>query len=75
VSIGGLLSGPTQTTPFRHHLSHDPTSPGQTIETTITPVRIPTPGQFELTLDLVSEHIAWFKSLGGKELTIHLDVE
>ena len=76
VSIGGLLLGPNQINkPFRHHLSHDPISPGQTIETTIIPIRIPTPGKFELTLDLVSEHIAWFKSLGGKELTIHLDVE
>ena len=60
--------------PFRHHLSQHPVSPGQIIETTIIPIQTPSPGKFELTIDLVSEYIAWFKSLGGKELTIYLDV-
>ena len=48
--------------------------PGQKVKKTISPV-FSKPGLYKLSIDMVSEFVAWFETLGGKSLNIRISVD
>ncbi len=58
---------------FRSHLSDVPVEPGTEL-TAIAHFGGLVPGEYDLEIDLVSEHIAWFKNVGNRELHVRADV-
>jgi SAM-dependent methyltransferase len=48
--------------------------PGKRIKKVIYPV-FDKPGRYRAAIDLVSEFVAWFETLGGKPINIHISVE
>lgn len=59
---------------FRSHLSDAPVEPGTQV-TEIAHFPGLKPGTYDIELDLVSEHIAWFKTIGSRELHVKLEVK
>jgi hypothetical protein len=58
---------------YRHNLTAD-IEPNQEVQVTINPV-FPNPGQYTLTLDLVSEQVCWFENMGSKPVALEVEVQ
>jgi len=58
---------------FRSHLSDVPVVPGTQLDA-VALIGGLEPGDYDLEIDLVSEHIAWFKNLGNRELHVKVEV-
>ena len=48
--------------------------PGQKVKKTISPI-FRKPGLYKLSIDMVSEFVAWFETLGGKPINIQISVD
>lgn len=73
VSIGYMISGPNGVAMHRMHLSNLPVAPGERVEASLT-LPVMNAGRYEVEIDLVSEYVAWLKTLGSNALNLTIDV-
>ena len=73
VNIGYTVTGRTGTTLHRTSASIRPVAPGEVVSATfqLPPME---PGRYEVEIDLVSEWVTWFKTIGGQVQTVRIDV-
>ena len=75
VNIGMIAtSSGGQSVQFRSHLSHGSVEPGTQL-TAIAHFGGLEPGEYDIEIDLVSEHIGWFKDFGTRELHVKATVK
>jgi hypothetical protein len=73
VGIGYTINGPNGTSLHRTHLSHLPVMPGERVEVAFVLPALNV-GHHEVEVDLVSEYVAWFKTLGCNALNLTISV-
>jgi len=74
VNIGVIVTGEDgSSSHYRSHLSYVTVVPGMHVDAVVL---IPglDKGTYNVELDLVAEHIAWFRTLGNREVNIRLKV-
>ena len=65
VNIGVLATGGGKTYQLRSHLSDVSVEPGSRIDADVFVAELPA-GQYDLEIDLVSEHVCWFHEYGSE---------